>query len=153
MTSIPTELAALFEALGPQTDAIDMVLVDDENEVWTVVLDDEVVVLFEWNEELERLVVMSRLGRPAEHAMIKVYQAALAYNASWHLHGGARVGMVDTDGELAMMIDLPTQGLALEQLQRALLGMRTVAIAWTRILADPADSAAVAALPAGMLLA
>lgn len=146
MASIPIGLAALFEAIGPQTDAIDWVSFDVDSASWTVRFDDDAVLLLAWDGELEHLMVQSLLGRPAEHAMVAVYQAVLAYNASWQDNGGARIGMVDADGELALMFDVPAHGLTLEQLQRVLLGVRSVAAAWVRCVADPAGEEQVPAV-------
>jgi len=140
MISVPADLAALFESLGPRTDAIDWVSFDDEAAAWTVVFDDGTAVLLEWDEPLERLVVQSSLGRPADHARDAVHRSVLAYNAMWRTHGGARIGMVDAEGELALLLDVPGRALSLEQLQRVLAAVRSAATAWARCVADPGDN-------------
>jgi len=140
VTRIPADLATLFETLGPRTDTVDWVAFDDEDGAWTVVFDDGTAVLLEWDEPLERLVVQSLLGRPADHARDAVHQAVLAYNAMWRRNAGARIGMVDTDGELALFLDVPVRALSLEQLQRVLAAVQSVATAWARCVADPGDS-------------
>jgi hypothetical protein len=147
MTNMPAELAALFEDLGPQTNHLDWVSFDGEAAAWTVVFDDGMAILLEWDETLERLVVQAPLGRAADHAQVAVHRLVLAYNATWRHNGGARIGMVDTDGELALMLDVPAKALTLEQLQRVLEAVRSTAIALARCVAgaveeevDPAAS-------------
>lgn len=137
MIAVPPELATLFEALGPQTDAVEWVTFDANGVSWTVGFDDDSAILLEWGGELGRLMLQAPLGRPAEYARMAVYRAVLGYNALWRHNGGGRIGMVDADGELALMIEVPAHGLTLAQLQRALLAVRTVAAAWTRCVASP----------------
>lgn len=143
MNAVPIELSALFEALGPQTDAVDWVTFDATGVSWTVGFDDDSAILLEWDGERGRLMFQAPLGRPAEHAGLAVYRAVLGYNALWRKNGGGRIGMVDAEGELALMIDVPAHGLTLEQLQRVLLGVRAMAAAWTRCVAslDEGDTA------------
>ena len=48
--------------------------------------------------------------------------------------------MVDTDGELALMLDVPARALSLEPLQRVLAAVRSAATVWARCVADPVDN-------------
>jgi len=137
MIEIPTHITALFEDLGPRTDAIDVIAFDAEAAAWRVVFDDDAELLVEWDAECTRLMVQASLGRPSEMGVLRAYEAALAYNAVWRENGNARIGRVDNDGELALMFEVPATELAVDTLQLALLSVRSVAHAWTRWIANP----------------
>lgn len=136
MMETPAHITALFEDLGPRTDAIDVIVFDVEAALWRVVFDDDAELLVEWDAACSRLMVQASLGRPSEAGTLQAYEAALAYNALWRDNGNARIGRVDNDGELALMFAIPADELAADTLQLVLLGVRSVAQAWSRWIAN-----------------
>jgi hypothetical protein len=137
MLAVSLHAEALMNALGPRTDAIDWIGFDAEAGAWSIRFTDDALLLLEWFGEQECLVVHASLGAPPPHAMTAVHQAALAFNAAWRDNAGARIGLADPCGELALLLDVPTQSLALEQLQQILLGMKSLAAVWARCVANP----------------
>ncbi len=137
MVTVSLHAEALMNALGPHTDTIDWIGFDADAGVWSVRFTDDSVLLLEWFGEQECLVVHVSLGAPPPHAMTAVHQAALAFNAAWRDNAGARIGLADPCGELALLLDVPTRSLALEQLQQIVLGMKTLAADWARCVANP----------------
>lgn len=137
MVAVSPQAEALMAALGPHTETIDWIGFDGDAGAWSVRFTDDSVLLLEWFGEQECLVVHASLGTPPAHAMAAVHQAALAFNAAWRDNAGARIGLVDPCGELALLLDVPTQSLALEQLQRIVLGVKSLAADWARCVANP----------------
>lgn len=136
MTSSPDQLTVLLEELGSKTKAADWVSFNPEALTWTVGFEDDSAVLLEWDEEQERVMAFTPLGRPPEHRLVAVYRAVLAYNALWRENAGARIVMADTEGELALMFELSVRALTLERLQLVLESVRSVARAWARYVLD-----------------
>jgi hypothetical protein len=141
MIDIPSYAADLMKALGPGTPAVDWVGYDGELGAWCVRFDDGADLYVEWFAEQDCLVLHAELGAPPAAAQLQAYQAVLAYNALWRDNAGARIGMVSASGELALMFELPARELTLDQLQRAVLGLKSVAEPWRRGIADPGSAA------------
>ena len=140
MADVPAYATELMQALGPQTEAIDWVGFDREHATWQVGFDNQSALLLEWFGEQECFVIHALLGTPPPQGQVAAYQAVLAYNTLWRDNGGARIGMVDAEGELALMLDLPARTLTLDQLQQVLLGVKSQAAAWRRRVAHPGDA-------------
>jgi hypothetical protein len=140
MIEIPSHITALFEDLGPRTDAIDVIAFDVEAAAWRAVFDDDTELVVEWDAECSRLMVQASLGRPSEVGLLRAYEAALAYNALWRENGNARIARVGNDGELVLMFEVPAAELAVDTLQLALSSVRSVAQVWTRLIANAGNS-------------
>lgn len=140
MTSLPAQLTVLLEELASKAKAADWVSFNQEALTWTVGFDDDSTVLLEWDGEQERVMAFTLLGRPPEHRQITVYRAVLAYNALWRENADARIVMADTEGELALMFELPVRALALERLKLVLESVRSVARAWALYVSDPGET-------------
>jgi uncharacterized protein YaeQ len=139
MSTTPDQLTVLLEELGSQAKVASWVSFNSEALAWTVGFEDDAAVLLEWDEELERVMVFTPLGRPPEHRLVTVYRAVLAYNALWRENAGARIVMADTEGELALMFELSVRTLTLERLQLVLESVRHVARTWARYVLDAED--------------
>jgi len=151
MNTIPTRTHALFAELGEQTESIDLIAFDEENKTWTIGFDDDSAMLVEWDGIPERFMIQALLGVPPEEGTLRVYRAVLFYNGLWREHGGTRIGLADTDGELMLMVEVPAEELSLEQLQRVLLNVRSVAGIWSRFVVDPReDDPELPTLPQGL---
>lgn len=140
MTRFPAPITALLEELGSKVKAVDWMSFNQDALTCTVGFEDDSAVLLEWDDEQERLMALALLGRPPEHAVVAAYRAVLAYNGMWRENAGARIVIVDAEGELALMFEVPVQALTLERLQLVLESVRSVASAWVRYIADPADA-------------
>ena len=139
MDTIPNRTLALFTELGAQTDSIDSISIEEEAQTWTVGFDDDSALLVEWDGAPERFMIHALLGTPPDQGTVNVYRAVLAYNALWRENGGARIGLADAEGELMLMVELAAEDLSLEQLQRVLLNVKSVAGIWSRFVTDPRE--------------
>ncbi|MBX3609954.1 MAG: type III secretion system chaperone [Hydrogenophaga sp.] len=124
---------SLLEALGPAMDDLVRVSFDPEATAWTLAFDDDALLL-EWDADLDCLMVQALLGNPPEHAQLAAYRAALAFNGSWRHQGNARIAMVDADGDLALMVELPATGLTTQTLLSVLTGFRSMVQAWRQVV-------------------
>ena len=102
-------------------------------------LEDNVEIMLSWNEDVNHLVLTAELGQPKEFHAADAHRMALAYNALWHETGGARVACVDVDGTLALLFELPADGLMVPQLQYTVERMAAVTRQWTRFMAQASD--------------
>lgn len=140
MVDVPSYAAELMMALGPQTGPVYWVGYDEALGAWSVGFDDGAIVYLEWAVEWEGFMVQAELGSAPSGAERVVYEAVLAYNALWRDNGGARIGIVSAEGEMALMVELPARRLTLEQLQQVLLGVKAQAASWRHGIADPGQS-------------
>lgn len=137
MADVPSYAVDLMRALGPQTVGIEWVGFDRERAAWSVGFDDPLPLVLEWFAEQEAFMVLASLGVPPAQGRLAAYEAVLAYNTLWRDNGGARVGLVGADGELALMVELPARDLTLDQLRQVVLGVKAQAAAWARCVAHP----------------
>lgn len=137
MSTHPSSVDQLISSLGPASADIEWIGFDAEAHAWSVRYAGDAEVLMEWCDPQQCLMVQVSLGRPPSSEESVVHKAVLAYNALWQENGGTRVGMVDPDGELALMFELPTESLTVDRLQEVLSVMRLQATGWTGFVANP----------------
>lgn len=143
MKDVPVYAQALMRALGPQTESIDWVGFDGEQGTWAICFDDQAMVLLEWFAEQESFLLCAGLGLPPADGELAAYKAVLAYNALWRENGGAHIGMLGADGELALMLALPARSLTQAQLQQVVLGLAALAERWRLGIAQAQTDGAV----------
>lgn len=138
MSARPSHVDQLISSLGPASSDVEWIGFDAEAQAWSVRYEGEAEALLEWCAPRQCLMAQVSLGRPPSSDESVVHKAVLAYNALWQENGGTRVGMVDPDGELALMLELPIDSLTLDQLQEVLSVMKLQAAGWAGYVANPA---------------
>lgn len=146
-------IRTLMEAVGPLSEAIDTVA-QTGDAAFTVVFDEDTVVLLDVLEDQQKLVLSVDLGTPAPERRLAAYQTMLCYNLAWPETGGVKMGLGGAFGPIVQMFELVTADLEAEALAGVLVRFAALARYWRRWLAEgpAADDPAPAALPAEMMI-
>lgn len=127
----PEYISQQLGEVGPDTENLSVIVQDDES-TWTLAFENEatVLVLVEWAEEPERLILSADIGTPPAGRVTQAHQAALSYNTLWRDTGGARIGMGGEEGDLLLMHELDLQSVQGEEFARILEPFAEVARWW-----------------------
>ena len=153
MSRIPETVAALLMEMCPRVPSVNLLAAHEETGDMALQLEDDIDITLSWNEDMNHLVLTAELGQPKEFHAADAHRMALAYNALWRETGGARVACVDGDGTLALLFELPADGLTAPQLQYTVEQMAEVAQQWARFMAQASDDAPeLSAAPLSLML-
>jgi len=153
MSRIPDTVAALVMEMCPLAPSVNLLAVDEETGDMTLQLEGDMEIALSWNEHTSHLVLTAELGQPKQFHVAHAHRMALAYNALWRETGGARVACVDGAGMLALLFDLPVDGLAAQGLQCTVEQMAAVAGQWILFMAQAnEDAPQLSTAPASLML-
>jgi hypothetical protein len=124
----------LMSGIGPLLELLEVTEFDEEN-VWTLVVDEETVVFADYQDEGERLVLSTEVGAPPPGDRKGLYELLLTYNNQWGETGGVRLALDAPDGSVVQIYDLALAGLDLPKLQAVIGNFVDVARAWREIVA------------------
>jgi hypothetical protein len=125
----------LMQELGPQTLTVDAVVQHGEK-TWAVQLNDESIVLMEWDGEPERLVLSTDLGVPVEERRLDVYQLLLCYNLLWRESGGLKTALGGPDGGAMLLYEWSGEQATLMEMQTVLDNFSRVGAMWRSYIAN-----------------
>lgn len=137
------QVNALMSELGPILDPLDITAYEAEG-TWTLLVDEETLLVIEHDEELGRLFLSADIGAPPEAERLAVYELLLRYNAQGRETGGVRMALEEPGGMLMQICDLPLAGLDVTGLQAAIAAFARTADAWRRLIAGGAGVESVA---------
>lgn len=129
-TAIPETIELLLQEIGPETPEINAVMQSEEGS-WAVEFDDETVVLLDWAEQPNRLVLSSSLGQVRPEMRLKVYETLLSYNLLWQETGGVKTALGGPDGEASLLYEMFVDDLVLADLRTVLLNFAQLTRLWT----------------------
>jgi hypothetical protein len=134
-------VGALMRDVGPQLDLLEVTEFDDQD-VWTLVVDETTVVFADYNDAQSRFVLSADVAQPQWNDRQALYELLLRYNNCWPQNGGVRMALDEADGNVVQLVDLPVADLDLPRLQAAILGFVATLSAWREILSRPGASGA-----------
>ncbi|RZL87151.1 MAG: hypothetical protein EOP82_27575 [Variovorax sp.] len=143
----PEYIGQRLRELAPYSQNIIAVIQDDES-IWSLLFEDEVIALAEWADEPARLVLSADIGKAPAGRVAEVHAAALSYNTLWRESGGARIGMGGEEGDLLLIRDLDSQSVQSSEFAGILEQFADVAQWWESYVTS--EEAGLPALVPGM---
>ncbi len=120
----------MMEEIGPSLPEIEAVI-QSEDRNWAIQFSDQSIVMLEWVEDPDRVVLTSLLGVPSESMQLSVYETLLCYNLLWKDTGGVKMALSGPGGELVVIYELFSSDLTLNELQTVLTNFVSIAQIWT----------------------
>jgi len=120
----------MMEEIGPSMPDIEAVI-QSENTNWAIQFEDQSIVMLEWAEQPDRVVLTTLLGTPSEAMQLSVYETLLCYNLLWKDTGGVKMALSGPGGELVLLYELHAPNLNLNELQVVLTNFLSIAQVWS----------------------
>lgn len=120
----------MMEEIGPVMPSIEAVIQSEEKN-WAIQFDDQTIVMLEWAEKPDRVVLTAMLGTPSESMQLSVYETLLCYNLLWKDTGGVKMALSGPGGELILLYELFSTDLTLNELQTVLTNFVSIAQVWS----------------------
>jgi len=134
----------MMEEIGPAMPEIEAVIQSEEKN-WAIQFEDQSIVMLEWAESPDRVVLTAMLGVPSESMQLSVYEALLCYNLLWKDTGGVKMALSGPGGELVLLYELFASNLNRNELQTVLINFVSISQVWSVYVTGEGDE------PAGQL--
>ncbi len=131
----------MMEEIGPVMPSIEAVIQSEEKN-WAIQFDDQSIVMLEWAEKPDRVVLTAMLGAPSESMQLSVYETLLCYNLLWKDTGGVKMALSGPGGELILLYELFSTDLTLNELQTVLTNFVSIAQVWSVYVTGESDQPA-----------
>ena len=138
----------MMEEIGPSMTEIEAVIQSEESN-WAIQFDDQSIVMLEWAESPDRVVMTAMLGTPTESMQLSVFETLLCYNLLWKDTGGVKMALSGPGGELVLLYELFAGSLTLNEMQTVLTNFVSIAQVWSVYVTGESDQAAPA-LPSSL---
>ena len=132
-------LHALMTEIGPALELVEVTEFDEDN-LWVLVVRDDVVVFVDYVPEDRRLRLTAEIGVPSPADRLQLYELMLQYNARWKETGGVRLVLDGPEGGVVQAYDLPVAGLDLHRLQNVIRNFGDMLEGWRKIVATGAGA-------------
>lgn len=132
----------MMEEIGPVMPSIEAVIQSEEKN-WAIQFDDQSIVMLEWADKPDRVVLTSMLGSPTESMQLSVYETLLCYNLLWKDTGGVKMALSGPGGELILLYELFSTDLTLNELQTVLTNFVSIAQVWSVYVTGESEQPAV----------
>ncbi len=140
MASNLKRMQIMMEEIGPSLPEIEAVIQSEETH-WAIQFDDQSIVMLEWAEKPDRVVLTAMLGTPTESMQLSVYETLLCYNLLWKDTGGVKMALSGPDGELILLYELFfTEDLNLSGLQTILTNFVSIMQVWSVYVTGESES-------------
>jgi hypothetical protein len=133
----PQTLTSRLVEVAPLSDKI-TAIDQAEDGSWALEFSDKTVVLMEWAERPERIVLSATLGTPPAERTEELFTLALSFSTLWRDTCGARLGLGGDGGELLLIRELYTDTAGGWDLLPVLEHFAYVAGWWRGVIAQPA---------------
>jgi hypothetical protein len=133
----------MMEEIGPSMSEIEAVIQSEEKN-WAIQFDDQSIVMLEWAESPDRIVMTAMLGTPTESMQLSVYETLLCYNLLWKDTGGVKMALSGPGGELVLLYELFSGNLTLNELQTVVSNFVSIAQVWSVYVTGDSDQVAPA---------
>jgi hypothetical protein len=120
----------MMEEIGPAMSEIEAVIQSEEKN-WAVQFEDQSIVMLEWAESPDRVVLTAMLGVPSEAMQLSVYETLLCYNLLWKDTGGVKMALSGPGGELVLLYELFASNLNRNELQTVLINFVSISQVWS----------------------
>ncbi len=134
----------MMEEIGPSLADIESVI-QSEDRNWAIQFSDQSIVMLEWVEDPDRVVLTSLLGVPSDSMQLAVYETLLCYNLLWKDTGGVKMALSGPGGELVVIYELFSNDLTLNELQTVLTNFTSIAQIWTVYVTGEGEQAGMPA--------
>lgn len=131
----------MMEEIGPVMPSIEAVIQSEERN-WAIQFDDQSIVMLEWADKPDRVVLTAMLGSPSESMQLSVYETLLCYNLLWKDTGGVKMALSGPGGELILLYELSGTELTLGELQTVLANFVSIAQVWSVYVTGDGDQPA-----------
>lgn len=131
----------MMEEIGPSMSEIEAVIQSEEKN-WAIQFDDQSIIMLEWADNPDRVVLTAMLGTPTESMQLSVYETLLCYNLLWKDTGGVKMALSGPGGELVLLYELFSVNLSLNELQTVLANFVSIAQVWSVYVTGESDQAA-----------
>ena len=123
-------MQAMMEEIGPAMAEIEAVI-QSEDKNWAIQFEDQSIIMLEWAERPDRIVLSSMLGIPTESMQLSVYEALLCYNLLWKDTGGVKMALAGPGGDLMLLYELYVDQLLLNDLQIVISNFSSISQVWS----------------------
>jgi hypothetical protein len=123
-------IQAMMEEIGPAMAEIEAVIQSEEKN-WAIQFEDQSIIMLEWTERPDRIVLSSMLGIPSETMQLSVYEALLCYNLLWKDTGGVKMALAGPGGDLMLLYELYVDQLMLNDLQIVISNFSSISQVWS----------------------
>ena len=123
-------MQAMMEEIGPAMAEIEAVI-QSEDKNWAIQFEDQSIIMLEWAEHPDRIVLSSMLGIPSETMQLSVYEALLCYNLLWKDTGGVKMALAGPGGDLMLLYELYVDQLMLNELQVVISNFSSISQVWS----------------------
>lgn len=138
----------MMQEIGPSLPEIEAVIQSEEKN-WAIQFEDQSIVMLEWAENPERVVLTAMLGTPSESMQLSVYETLLCYNLLWKDTGGVKMALSGPGGELILLYELFATDLDLAGLQTVVTNFTSIAQVWSVYVTGESEQP-VGSLPTSM---
>lgn len=129
MASNLERMQIMMEEIGPSIPDIEAVI-QSEDKNWAIQFEDQSIVMLEWAEQPDRVVLTTLLGTPSESMQLSVYETLLCYNLLWKDTGGVKMALSGPGGELVLLYEMFASNLSLADMQVVLTNFLSIAQVW-----------------------
>ena len=130
MASNLERMQIMMEEIGPSIPEIEAVI-QSEDKNWAIEFDDQSIVMLEWAEQPDRVVLTTMLGTPSDSMQLSVYETLLCYNLLWKDTGGVKMALSGPGGELVLLYEMFATSLNLADMQIVLTNFLSIAQVWS----------------------
>lgn len=130
MSTSLERMQIMMEEIGPSMSEIEAVIQSEEKN-WAIQFEDQSIVMLEWADQPDRVVLSAMLGAPSEKMQLSVYETLLCYNLLWRDTGGVKMALAGPGGELILLYELHASELNLNELQTVLSNFSRIAQIWS----------------------
>ncbi len=130
MASNLERMQIMMEEIGPSMNEIEAVI-QSEDKNWAIQFDDQAIVMLEWSDQPDKVVLTTMLGTPSEAMQLSVYETLLCYNLLWKDTGGVKMALSGPGGELVLLYELFATDLTINELQVVLTNFLSIAQVWS----------------------
>ena len=131
----------MMEEIGPAMPEIEAVIQSEEKN-WAIQFEDQSIVMLEWAESPDRVVLTAMLGIPSETMQLSVYETLLCYNLLWKDTGGVKMALSGPGGELVLLYELFASNLNRNELQTVLINFVSISQVWSVYVTGEAEQPA-----------
>jgi hypothetical protein len=128
----------MMEEIGPAMPEIEAVIQSEEKN-WAIQFEDQSIVMLEWAENPDRVVLTAMLGAPSESMQLSVYETLLCYNLLWKDTGGVKMALSGPAGELVLLYELFASNLNRNELQTVLINFVSISQVWSVYVTGEGD--------------
>lgn len=127
------QIKQLMAEIGPALE-LSEVREFENPDVWTLVVDEDVLVFAEFDDTRDVVVLSTDLAELPEASRAERHTLLLTYNNQWRETGGVRMALDEPEGTVQQIFDISATGLDVSSFGTALTNFAELARTWRGIL-------------------